>query len=96
MGKVLVASVAFSLLVAIAQPVFADDSFTICKGELDDQCNANIKIGCTQSEDPPALANCAVYGPNGKHERNYRKVQISSEGGNQCGYTTWQITCLSN
>lgn len=76
---------------------FETRSFVICKGEQKSQCKSHdYFIGCKESETPLIESVCTVnVGGGGKRVREYTKEEISSDSGNQCGYTRWRAQCAA-
>lgn len=59
-------------------------SFKVCRGEIENLCGAHdVFVGCG---DPNAWAKqaCIKFGAQA----------LSTRGGNQCGYTVWNYTCV--
>lgn len=96
MNKILLVSI---FMVSFAGLAHADYTGKWCVGEDANKCPATPKYGCPQDGGPGDVAVakpiCTVHTSNGDQVYNYRIKVLSSEGGGKCGYTVYEVTCLT-
>lgn len=63
-------------------------SFTVCMGERDSGCpGGTVRLGCGTNVANWAVLECRKY------QAAAETLQISSKGGNRCGYSVVNVTC---
>lgn len=88
-------------LLLMAGPVFAQDIVRqFCEGEQGPKCPVKPAYSCPQDTNigagDRAKALCTIQTPEGPRVMNYRLEVKSTEGGNKCGYTVFEVTCFRN
>ena len=94
--KIMIIALSISVVSGMAH---ADYTKKWCQGEISNQCPIQPHVPCIQDGGPTdvqkATTLCTVHSSNGQEVLKFTVETVSSQGGNKCGYTVYQVTCLT-